>query len=319
MLKSNVLFKTPVLFIIFNRPDVTQIVFDQIKKIKPKYLFVAADGPRVNNIDDLAKCEKTRAIINQIDWDCELKTLFRDKNLGCGLGVSSAITWFFDNVEQGIILEDDCVPDLTFFDFAELMLEKYKYNNKVKMISGTNYLFNKIKRTESYYFSKYYSIWGWATWKRAWRDFDFNLTNWPEIKNSNYLKNSFNFKRDKLTKFWSNNFDAVYDKKIDCWGYQWFYACLLSDGVTLVPVNNLVSNIGNIGAHGSGGSPFLRMPIKKTDIQLIIDPKNIVADDALDKLTYKNIGLFKYNLFKKIWRFRFAVFKTIKKMVFIQK
>ena len=204
------LFDTPILFIIFNRPDTTQVVFNRIKEIKPKYLFIAADGPRLNVSDEVEKCEETREIINQIDWDCELKTLFRDRNLGCGMGVSSAITWFFDYVEQGIILEDDCLPDLTFFEFTALMLEKYKDNNKIKMISGTNYFFNKVKSKESYYFSKCFFIWGWATWKRAWSEFDFDMKSWPKNKKKHFLQTIFENK--KIYNYWNIMFFCSFSK-----------------------------------------------------------------------------------------------------------
>src|SRR5450759_4497034 len=122
-------FETPVLFLIFNRSDTTQQVFNQIRQIKPKYLFVAADGPRLDRPVEIEKCLETKSIIQQIDWDCELKSLFSETNLGCRVGVSSAITWFFENVEQGIILEDDCLPDLSFFPYCENLLNKYKDDN----------------------------------------------------------------------------------------------------------------------------------------------------------------------------------------------
>lgn len=312
-------FDIPVLFIIFNRPDVTQVVFNRIREVKPKYLFVAADGPREGVTGELEQCNKTRKIIEQIDWDCEVKTLFRDKNLGCGKGVSSAITWFFDNVEQGIILEDDCLPDLTFFDFTALMLEKYKNEDQVKMISGTNYLFNKVKSKESYYFSKYYSIWGWATWKRAWNQFDFEIKSWPKVKLSGEFKRKLNFSKYKMNKFWASNLDSVYNKKIDTWDIQWAYTCFLNDGLSISPINNLVSNLGAFGAHGDGDVTFINMPTKKLDINNIVHPKSIEVTKKLDKISYKNIGITKFNLHKKVWRMRFGVYALLKKMLFIQK
>ncbi len=159
--------KIPILLLIFNRPDLTKKVFDQIKKAKPTQLFIAADGPRVGREHEQELCAQARATVDLIDWDCEVKTLFRDTNLGCGLGVSSAINWFFDHVEEGIILEDDCIPDLSFFSFCQTMLEQYRHDDRVAMISGTNVLPNQSVRESSYSFARYYDIWGWATWRRA--------------------------------------------------------------------------------------------------------------------------------------------------------
>ena len=307
-------FDTPILFIIFNRPDTTQIVFNRIKEIKPKYLFIAADGPRLNVSDEVEKCEKTRKIINQIDWDCELKTLFRSENLGCGKGVSSAITWFFDHVEQGIILEDDCVPDLSFFQFAELMLEKYRKNLKVKMVAGTNLLGNNSKNQESYYFSQYFSIWGWATWKRAWNEYDFYMRLWPEIKSKGILTNKFKFKRKTLNKYWSNIFDRVFQGKIDTWDYQWFFACLINDGLSIVSKNNLISNIGYFGVHSNGDSKFLNMRSISISISSIKHPKSISANVKLDYLTYKDMGVICKPIILQIKFFRYRFLHGIKKV-----
>lgn len=157
---TNKNYSVPILFIVFNRPDPTQQVFEKIRQIRPQQLFIAADGPRENQPDDKINCAQVRAIINRIDWDCQVQTLFSEKNLGCGKAVSNAITWFFEHVEEGIILEDDCVPDVSFFDFCKAMLEQYRNNPHVMMISGTSFLYNRIESRESYFFSKYYSIWG---------------------------------------------------------------------------------------------------------------------------------------------------------------
>ena len=179
---------TPLLFIIFNRPDVTLRVFNELKKQKPKYLFIAADGPRAGFEDDIDKCKRVREVVlNEIDWDCEVKTLFRDLNLGCGHAVSGAIDWFFENVEKGIILEDDCLPNKSFFYFCENLLESYKENDEVFAISGANFQDKKIGKA-SYFFSKYLYVWGWATWRRAWENYDFDLSGLE------------NFKKEKIDK-----------------------------------------------------------------------------------------------------------------------
>ena len=162
-MKKQYLFEIPVLFLIFNRPDLTKIVFERIREVSPKQMFIAADGPRKEHPEDVEKCESARKIVlDMIGWDCEVKTLFQKKNLGCGLAVSQAITWFFEHVEEGIILEDDCLPDLSFFSYCSTLLEYYKLSPNVMHISGDNFQQGKKRGPNSYYFSKYIHCWGWA-------------------------------------------------------------------------------------------------------------------------------------------------------------
>jgi len=153
--------KAPVLLLIFNRPDTTQLVFNKIRKARPAELYIAADGPRKNQPDDPENCRKAREILRQVDWDCKISTLFREENLGCKIGVSSAIDWFFSEVEEGIILEDDCVPDQSFFQFCQELLARYRDDKRVMMISGDNFQFGRRRTDYSYYFSQYVHIWGW--------------------------------------------------------------------------------------------------------------------------------------------------------------
>ena len=240
-------FKTAVLFLIFNRTDATQQVFDAIKKQKPKYLYVAADGPRSNAPGEKEKCQAARDILKQIDWDCELKTLFREKNLGCGKAVSSAITWFFENVEQGIILEDDCLPHQDFFYFCDQLLNRYRYANDVMSIGGTNFL-NGIRRGKSsYYFSSNFHVWGWASWRRAWVKYDYEAKNMTEERLRIILDRNFISSGEK--RYYKNMFNDMKKCKVDTWDYQWFFTHLFSDGLTIIPNNNLVTNIGHDGTH----------------------------------------------------------------------
>lgn len=182
-------------FLIFNRPSITQNVFDQIKKIKPLFLFVAADGPRQEIEDDKINCELTKDIIKQIDWDCKLKTLYREENLGCGFAVSSAISWFFEHVEEGIVLEDDCLPEISFFQFCSELLTLYKEDEKIYIISGTN-MQNGINRGNgSYFFSNYPITWGWASWKRAWNYFNHDIPNYDNCFKGGDLDKIFHSKK----------------------------------------------------------------------------------------------------------------------------
>jgi FkbM family methyltransferase len=243
MSKHNNGFETPILLLIFNRPDRTKLVFDAIRKIKPLNLYVAADGHRPHKEGEEAICELTRKIVlDHIDWNCNVKTLLRDQNLGCGKAVSEAITWFFDEVEEGIILEDDCLPNKSFFDFCANMLERYKHNNEIMHISGDNFQ-NGIKRGNAdYYFSNYAHIWGWATWRRAWAKYSFDY--------ACYNKSALELKLLKIAvnndfyDLWLALIDKAFSKHVDTWDFQWQYAVFINEGKCILPQRNLVSNIG---------------------------------------------------------------------------
>jgi hypothetical protein len=236
------MFNTPILFLIFNRPKTTCKVFEQIRKIKPTHLYVAADGPRKDKPEEKALCEETRKLVlSNIDWECDVKILFRDENIGCGKAVAEAITWFFKNVEEGIILEDDTLPDITFFRFCEIQLNRYANTPEIKIISGNNFQ-NEISRGEgSYYFTKYIHVWGWATWRRTWLLYDFDLQDW--ICRSDIKRREL-FATEKEIDYWKNIFDLVAGKVVDTWDYQLYYLSLRSKGINVVPNRNLVINIG---------------------------------------------------------------------------
>ncbi|MDP2237968.1 MAG: nucleotide-diphospho-sugar transferase [Bacteroidales bacterium] len=234
--------KTPVLFLVFNRPDATKQVFEAIRKAKPPRLYVAADGPRISKDGEAQLVQQVRSIATNVDWDCEVKTLFRDENLGCKYAVSVAITWFFQQEEQGIILEDDCLPSQSFFLFCEELLGRYKDDLRVWHISGNNFQ-NGVKRGESsYYFSKFNHIWGWASWANRWSNYDVEIKSYDSFIANNVLNDLFELDQDK--KYWSNIFDLVNNGKIDTWDYQWTYTVWVNSGLSVLPNKNLVSNIG---------------------------------------------------------------------------
>ena len=238
---------TPVLFLIYNRPEYSNKVFESIKKYKPKKLFIHADGPNRDKLDDVRLCTEARQVINYIDWECELETLFRDVNLGCKLGMVGGINWFFENVEEGIILEDDCLPTRSFFRYCEILLEKYRGDEKIMMISGSNPA-TSVNVDSDYFFSRFYHIWGWATWKRAWGKFDVEIADWPKYKKTEFLKNKFPNNPDNIL-FLEKMFDQIHGKKSSVWGVQWTYSCLINDGLAILPKHNLVSNVGFVGTH----------------------------------------------------------------------
>jgi hypothetical protein len=288
---------TPVLFLIFNRPDTTQQVFNEIRKTQPAQLFVAADGP---SKADYELCKKTRDIIQQVDWDCKVSTLFRDKNLGCKYAVSSAIDWFFSNVDEGIILEDDCVPDQSFFPFCQELLEKYRDDKRIMMISGANFQFDRKKTENSYYFSRYFHIWGWATWKRAWKLYDRDLKAWPEIREKGYLNNILSQKR--LVRYWETIFNAVSNGSINTWDYQWVFSCWIQGGLSIIPNINMISNIGfdQRSTHTKGKDIRANMQTEKIVFPLR-HPKyiirNVEADRFTERIEYSRFGFIKSKLY----------------------
>lgn len=235
-------FPVPVLFNIFNRPAETRRVFDVIRKVRPQYLYVKADGPRADRPEDLRNCAEARRVVERIDWDCELHTLFHQRNLGCRNSMSSGIDWFFARVDEGIILEDDCLPDPTFFTFCQDLLARYRDQERVMMISGNNFHGGRQWGTESYYFSRYAHIWGWATWRRAWRGYDVGMQRLPQVRKERVLNQVCTSERE--AQFWLNNFQMVYDGRLDTWDYQWVYTMFLQRGLSVMPRVNLVSNIG---------------------------------------------------------------------------
>lgn len=300
------MFNTPILFLIYNRPDLTYRVFCAIKEIQPKYLYIAADGPSVQNEDVL--CQDTRNIVlNNIDWPCEVKTLFRETNMGCKIAVSEAITWFFDNVEEGIILEDDTLPNSSFFNFCSTLLEKYRFDCNIMHIGGTSFYNKSIQ--SSYYFTRYTHIWGWATWKRAWFFYDVKLMDWPILKGTTFLLDAL--KEKQIVNYWNHIFDVVYENKFDTWDYQWSYACWKNRGLSIAPAKNLISNIGfsENATHTKIYNPLFAN-LMTYDIVNIKDPAYIDFHDKADSFIRDKIYLgrqnfiiiFFKNLINVIWR-----------------
>jgi hypothetical protein len=233
---------TPVVLIIFNRPDLTEIVFRAIAEAKPQKLLVVADGPRF--AEEAEKCEKARAIIEQVNWDCEVLTDFSEKNLGSGRRIASGLEWVFSEVEEAIILEDDCLPALSFFNFCQALLEYYRHDERIMHITGCNFQFGHSRGIYSYYFSRYIDGGGWATWRRAWKHFDHNMKTWPEFKETKLIE--FICDDPHEQKYWARIFDSMFKNAPvpDVWDYQWIYACWCQNGLTIVPNVNLVSNLG---------------------------------------------------------------------------
>ena len=233
---------TPVLFLVFNRPDTTRQVFEAIRQAKPRKLFVAADGPRPTHPHDGEKCRLTRQAALEVDWDCEVKTLFRDDNLGCKYAVSSAIDWFFGQVEAGIILEDDCLPDPSFFGYCRELLHHYRDEPRVMHISGCNWNLHPAGHAASYFFSKYPTVWGWATWRRAWNSYDVEMRQWPGCKSQLREGRLFGSRAEWLR--WKSYFNIQHARNIDTWDTQWVMNVWVNNGISITPRLNLVRNLG---------------------------------------------------------------------------
>lgn len=235
-----------ILFLVFNRPDNTAKVFEVIRSARPGRLYIASDGPRVSREGEIETVELVRSIATQVDWPCEVKLLFREENLGCKIAVSSAISWFFESEAEGIILEDDCLPGIDFFRFSKELLEKYRHDERVGIICGTNlYNLNRILPAaysdESYYFGRSASIWGWATWRRVWKDYDVNISEWSELRKSKAYKKNFTKRK---WKFLCNVFDKTQENKVDTWDYQLGFSLLKTNRLCVIPNINLIKNIG---------------------------------------------------------------------------
>lgn len=275
--------RTAVLFMIFNRPDTTKQVFEAIRKAKPPRLYVAADGPRADKAGEGEKCEKTRQIAMQVDWDCEVKTLFRDKNLGCKYAVSGAIDWFFENEEEGIILEDDCLPSQSFFWFCEVLLEKYQNDLRVWHIAGYNHYPERIKKS-SYFFTRMPSIWGWATWKDRWKSYNISIP--EEQKMLRFLENQ------SMNRHWQKIFGRI--ELVDTWDFQWGHCVLVNNGLSVRPSVNLIRNIGfgDGATHTSG-----------TDYHVI---ENHASEILIDEIRHPESYLVELNEDIEVFKRRFT-------------
>lgn len=233
--------KKPVVFIIFNRPDTTAIVFEEIRKYQPKQLFVIGDGPRNHKVNEHKLCEETRSLI-QVDWECEVKLIYSEQNLGCQKRIHSGLDEVFWEVEDAIILEDDCVPHEDFFRYCEELLDRYKNVERIMAISGNNFQEPDYKIEDSYYFSSYPHCWGWATWRRAWSKVDIGMKEWHTVKES---KGLHEYWYDKYSEdYWTEIFNRTSSGEIDSWAYPWLFSCWNHNGLAILPKYNLVSNIG---------------------------------------------------------------------------
>ncbi|MEO1339649.1 MAG: glycosyltransferase family 2 protein [Cyanobacteria bacterium J06635_13] len=236
------MLQTPVAFLIFNRPQNTQRVFAEIRKAQPRKLLVVADGHRADRPEEAAKCAATRAVIDGVDWDCEVLTNYADTNLGCRDRVATGLDWVFSQVEEAIILEDDCLPDPSFFSFCARLLAEYRHQPEVMAICGSNFMTKWKHRHQSYHFSYYFNCWGWASWRRAWEHYDVNVRDWQDPTVRAQIKDFIQDER-QYSDF-AQVFERNYARKLNTWDYAFAFACLKNQGRTITSSVNLISNIG---------------------------------------------------------------------------
>jgi hypothetical protein len=283
-----------VLIIVFNRPDKTRALIDALSLAKPKRIYISADGPRSSVPGEKERCDETRRIATNISWPCEVKTRFSPINLGCKVGVSSAITWFFKHVEEGVILEDDCIPSPSFLPFCANLLNRYRTNDGIMHINGTTFLGanDPSRAAESYHFSRLPHVWGWATWKRAWDSYDI------EMRDINSIADYF-----PHVDFWKKLFRHVQAKGIDTWDAQWAYSIMSKKGIVITPNINLIENIGfdSQATHTQGKNDSAQKALSLT--LPLIHPHTISIDQKADEVVMKKVYL------RSFWKKLMSLFR----------
>jgi hypothetical protein len=279
--------ETPVALFIFNRSDTTTKVFAAIRQAQPAKLFIVADGPRLDQPIDQEKCSEARAVVNQIDWPCQVYKNFSEINLGCKERMFTGLNWVFEQVEEAIILEDDCLPHPSFFRFCEELLEKYRHDSRIGIISGQNSLLDYQRNTDSYYFSQIPYIWGWATWRSRWQLYDFKMSHWPEAREGKWLQDIF--KENYVATSWQSTFDHNYAGFFNAWDYQLTFTSLINNWLNPTANVNLVTNIGfGEGATNTNetGSIFADLAAQEISFPLQ-HPQFMVSDRTSELRVFK--------------------------------
>jgi hypothetical protein len=274
----------PVALVIFNRPHLTAQVYERVRAARPRRLLVVADGPRPTHPEDVRLCEATRRIVAAPDWPCELLTNLSDVNLGCRGRLSSGLDWVFEHCAEAIVLEDDCLPCSSFFRFCSAMLERYREDTRIMHVSGDNFQGGIRRGSGSYYFSRYSLSWGWASWRRAWRHYDVSLSAWPAALKHRWLESVLDdtFERD----YWTDIFTKLHRGEIDTWDYQWLFACWSQSGLSILPNENLVTNIGAgpEATHFRDGHSTIGIPARELDDY--VHPDSVIRDREADRFMF---------------------------------
>jgi len=290
----------PVILLIFNRPPLTERVFKKIAEVKPPKLFLVADGPREGNEEDAAQLAEGKRIVENVDWDCEAYYNYSDINLGCGIRVATGISWAFEHVDRAIILEDDCLPDPSFFQFCEELLERYKDDERIMNISGTNLQGGQNPTETSYYYSRYPFTWGWATWRRAWKYYDYHLALWEELRETRFPAGITG--NEEAAKYLRHHFEMAFRKGPPedyrswdytyTWDYQWAFACFVQQGLSVIPDRDLISNIG-FGASAThtknDNHQYASLPAKEMKFPLV-HPQHKLVNREADYRQFRLVG-----------------------------
>lgn len=308
--------KSAVLFLVFNRPEKTAQVFASIRLARPARLYVSADGPRPGRQGEAERCAAVREIASAVDWPCELKTLFRSENLGCKLGVSSGIDWFFTHEDEGIILEDDVLPDSSFYPYCDELLERYRSDERIAAISGCNLISDKFASEDSYFFSRYCHVWGWATWRRSWMHYDVSVSDWPAWREQ---LASQAFSNDAVRRVWVNIFDETHAGKIDTWDFQWILSYWRRNALCILPAFNLTDNLGfdADATHTTGQTPAYVTAAKRQKLGFPLGhpvrvERCVAADMLIDRTLFAGSRID--GLMGPILRARNSVLSSLRKL-----
>jgi hypothetical protein len=281
---------TPVAFVVFNRPETTARVWEAIRQARPRTLLIIADGPRPRQPGEAERCFEVRAICERVDWPCDVRRNYSDVNLGCAHRPKTGWDWVFENVEEAICLEDDCIPHPTFFSYCQELLKYYRDDKRVMLISGNNFLPGPPRTDYSYYFSRLPYTWGWAAWRRTWRMYDMKMTLWPQIRDGDWLRGIVGSTRQ--VRYWRAIFDRAASQQWDVWDYQLFFTCFINSGLTIFPSANLVANVG-FGAdatHTVGGCAVTNAPVKPMDFPLRHPPfviPDLGAEEIMSSIVFR--------------------------------
>ena len=274
----------PVIFLVYRRPQHTAKSLDSIRVYRPSQLYVVGDGPK--NDSEVAAVEETRRVIQDgVDWPCDIRWNLASQNMGLANRVSSGITWAFETCDKAVILEDDCVPDKSFFRFCNETLERYQNNQQITAVTGNNFQHGKKRGYASYYFSMFPHCWGWATWKDRWQSYDHSLSCWPDTVE--FLKS---FRNRKLVDYWKATYDSVMENKVDSWAFRWQFSCWARRGMTVTPNQNLVTNVGfdSDGTHCTDVQNDLEIPATSIRFPLR-HPFQITRNRSADKFVLREI------------------------------
>ena len=278
--------KSAVVFLIFNRPEQTRRSFNKIREARPPILLVVCDGPRANHPKDVENVNEVRQIIDDgVDWPCNVLKNYSESNLGCRERPASGINWAFSIVDEAIFIEDDCLADETFFDFCDEMLDRFRFDERVMHVNGTNFIGEHFQPRESYFFSKYVWVWGWATWRRAWCHYDYTMASWDEKVST--LLESFDSRREQA--FWISTFEEARRDWVSAqaWDFPWIYTCWIRGGLSVVPTVNLIENIGfgPDATHTNSGCSHLHVAARKLDLS--VHPRWIRRNQWCDDMMFR--------------------------------